>query len=186
MITINTKQLSICTLLGCFLIWLFRLDFAGDNGASRVTGLAPLQLPEIVVVPTWEPSFLEKRLIAFMPRKIPEVTDSNATESLHAEVSKKVSVPKPPSEPVVKTINPMFSQLDDNHQVGLLAIVQENDNRFAILQRVNFASSEVENIKVKDNSTFYGLTLAINSQTQIVLRNADREILLHLFKPRNT
>ena len=80
----------------------------------------------------------------------------------------------------------MFSLLDSDHQVGLIAIIQESDEKFAILQKINFATSLTENVKVKDANEFSGFTLSISSQTQIQLNNSDKEIVLNLFKPRNS
>lgn len=175
----NHKQVVVTTALGCLIIWFLRLDLGNDENQSKSRTLEALVLPKVGQSVAWQPDKLAERLVAFLPRK--ETVKVDKTPAPSAVVA---SVPTP--KPIDKTLKPRFSMLDDNHQVGLLAIIEEKEVRFAILQKINFVDSQTNNIKVKNNTEFSGFTLTINSQTEILLSNPNRQIALNLFKPRNS
>ena len=179
MALVNLKQVALMALLGMFFIWILRLDSGANNSDGKTRELAAIDLPVVANKDGWQGDKLRERLTVFAPPNKPPPKAEKVVAT-----TPKPTVPKP--KPIDKTLKPMFSQLDEDHQVGLLAIVQDNDGKFAILQKINFASKETENIKVKDTALFSGFNLGINSQTQVVLKNANREILLNLFNPRNT
>lgn len=179
MVKFNHKQVVITAALGCLTIWLFRLDLNNDRNDIQSRNLESIVLPTIEQNAAWQSDDLEKRLVVFFPRK-------KTPDVIKVETPTIVVPVKPTPKPVDKTLRPMFSLLDKDHQVGLVAIIQESDDKFAILKKINFVSRETENIKVKEATEFSGFTLLINSQTQIQLNNQNKEIVLNLFKPRNS
>lgn len=179
--TIKLKQFFYVTLIFCFFIWLIRLGDGNEPNAPDAKGLAPLTLPNIKNQQIWDPQALNERLVVFTPA-IKTQVDTAKNNEKSVQQAKPVQKPKP----IDKTIKPMFSLLDENHQVGLLAIIQDSHQKYAILQKINFQSKATENVKVAENSEFNGLKVSINSQTQVNLSNQDKNIFLNLFKPRNT
>lgn len=177
----NITQVVSTLLLGLIVIWFVR-DEQGDNMESNNSGkIEALDLPEFSQPFTWKNDNLRSRMLAFVPSKEIVEADVRAKEDI-----KKALEPVSPPEPVDKTLKPMYSMLDVEHQVGLLAIIQQDNHKYAILQKINFASQISTKAKIRENETFEGLTLSIRSQTQVVLKNTEREIQLNLFKSRNT
>lgn len=175
----NHKQIIISTAFGCLIIWFFRLDLGDDRNERQARSLESIILPTIQQNVKWTSDDLEKRLTVFVPRK-------QTVEIVKAQNVVKAVQTKPAAKAVDKTLKPMFSLLDEEHQVGLLAIIQQNEEKFAVLQKINFVSRQSDNIKVKNNTVFSGFTLSIHSQTEIHLSNSNKEIVLNLFKPRNS
>lgn len=179
-------QIAVMTLLSMVIIFLLRTGGDGDSGYSVVRELPPLVWAEQKETVNWNPKPLRERLLVFVPeKKGPTLAEQQAAQRA-AELARKAAIieaAKPP--PVDKTIKPMFSQLDDDHQVGLMAVIESDAVRTVVLQRINFASKENQNIKLQDAGTFDGWTVTVESQTRVVLNKSERKIYLNLFKPGN-
>lgn len=182
--TFNIKQVIVVTLLSMIFIWVLRLGSAGDDGASVERNLAPLELAEVTQKASWEAKDLRERLLVFVPaKKRPSAAEQQAAARAAQLAAQQAAAAAPP--PIDKTVKPMFSQLDDDHQVGLIAIIDSDANTYAVLQKINFASKQNQNIKLGQAESFEGWTVSIESQTRVVLHKSERKIYLNLFKPGN-
>lgn len=183
---INYKQMAVATLIGLLLVSLIR------ESSSEATSQSGSALPdELVLQPVqvrapWPAEQLSARLLAIAPK--PPGQDEIAKQQAEAARQAELAAEAAKGPPVVdRTLKPMFSQLDNEHQVGLFAIVQESQNKFAVLQVINFASGEANTVKLAVGEQYKNLTLRITSQTQVALSDAQgNNIILNLFKPRNT
>lgn len=180
---INYKQLAIATLIGLLLVFLIHENGAEIPSQSQSALPEALALKPIQIRESWSAEQLSARLLVIAPK--PPTRDEIAQQQAEAARQAAQAVKAPPI--IDKTLKPMFSQLDDEHQIGLLAIVQENQNKFAVLQVINFASREANTLKLPVGEQYKHLTLSITSQTQVTLSDAQgNNIILNLFKPRNT
>ncbi|MBE1302110.1 MAG: hypothetical protein GJ680_19660 [Alteromonadaceae bacterium] len=175
-------QLSLSTIITLILIFITRSNLQVDDTFSKVQDITNVELPELKIRPSWPSQELEKRLLVFVnrPEKVKEVdvAEKASTADGKAVISEVKAVDK--------TVKPMFSVLDDDHQVGLLAIMQKNNEKYAVLQKIHFASRSSENTRVKDKQAYAGAKVSIENQSTVVLDFPDRKIKLHLFKPRNS
>lgn len=180
---INYKQLAITTLIGLLLVFSIHESGTEMSSESQSALPEPLALQPIEVRKSWSAEQLSARLLAIAPK--PPSQDEIAKQQ--AEAAKQAALAAKESPPVDKTLKPMFSQLDNEHQIGLLAIVQENQNKFAVLQVINFATSKTKTLKLATGEQYKHFTLNITSQTQVALSDTQgKNIILNLFKPRNT
>lgn len=180
--TIRPLQVGGATLLGLLLVMFMRVDKRDDLGEVESRTINPITLPSLSQNSNWNAGELINSLLVIMPK--PKTPSAEELARQKAELESQVAVK--PEVVVDKTVKPMFSLLDDDHQIGLLAVVQENQQKFAVLQVINFESKESKTVKLLESNTFQNLTLRINSQTQVELNRSDKNIILNLFKPRNT
>ncbi|BDX07687.1 hypothetical protein [Planctobacterium marinum] len=183
---INYKQMALATLIGLLLVFLIHENGAEIPSESQSALPEALALQPIEIRESWSAEQLSERLLAIAPKppSQDEIAKQQAEAAKQAALAAEAAKAPPP---VDKTLKPMFSRLDDEHQIGLLAIVQENQNKFAVLQVINFASRKANTLKLAAGEQYKHLTLSITSQTQVALSDTQgNNIILNLFKPRNT
>lgn len=182
--TFNIKQAIVVTLLSMIFIWVLRLGSGEGDGANVERELAPLELAAVASKTPWEAKNLRERLLVFVPeKKRPGAAEKEAAARAAQLAAQQQAAVAPP--PIDKTIKPMFSKFDEDHQVGLIAIIDNDAAIYAVLQKINFATKQNQNIKLGQAESFEGWTVTIESQTRVVLHKSERKIYLNLFKPGN-
>lgn len=179
MANLKLRQIMFSALIFVLIIWILREDEDLTAKDTETRELPPFEYPVASGSKAWNGNQLHERMLVMFPKPSVEVSEPESDVPVQEEQVQIVP------EPVVdKTLKPMFSQLDEEHQVGLLAIVQQEQQRFAILQKVNFATKQATSVKVLDGGGIGQFTLTINSQSQVQLVSEQNQILLNLFKAR--
>ncbi len=90
------------------------------------------------------------------------------------------------AEPAVdKTLRPNFQTFDDDHQIGLVAVVLATE-RFAVVELQNFESKQSEFKKIQENAALFDFQLKKLTKTTALFAKGNREIKLVLFNKRGS
>lgn len=172
----NIKQaISVCGLVSLTLFLLYGLNSIFTKATENAEYLDN-QITEVAVVKSYEqPSYdfsaITSRYEALQPAEDIEPDKKSSPDDIVVE---KV---------IDKTLRPNFQTLDDEHQVGLVAVFG-GESPFAVLQLINFETSRSKFEKVVVGESIGAFKLDFVSELSASFSSSESTMLLSLFNKK--